>query len=193
MKAELTNGNVTSETWARAHNRCLRARLDDRYLQPIKTIQSNGSFIGEGFAILTLQCSLIEFLAALRLGLNYRTGAQFGEKNEYGQSGKLYAEFLAGQPPFSDCVPNLASAYEFYRDVRCGLVHEAQTKNGWKVWAYTSTNQAIDFGRKIVNRDLLGDAIETYLAQYEAELIASVELQNAFVRKLDYIYRHSTQ
>lgn len=190
-KVKLESGEADAATWKGAHERLLKARLDDRYLKPIKSIRESGSYIGEGFAILTIQCGLIEFLAALRCGWNYRNGAAYGKNNEYGSSRRLYAEFLTNQKPFSDYVPDSERALEFYRDVRCGLTHEAQTKNGWKVRAANATDSAIDFNSKFVNRDLLGNAIDKYLAIYSDELQTSADLQAAFVRKLQHIHEHS--
>ncbi|MGR9410000.1 hypothetical protein ACU8MI_26155 (plasmid) [Rhizobium leguminosarum] len=180
----------TADDWAFAFEVCLKARIQSRYLAPISELQ-NGPYQGEGFTILTIQCALIEFLAALRLGWNYRLGTVWGQNNEYSQTKDLYTNFLVTEAPFSAVVTSRAEALTFYKDVRCALVHEAQTKNQWKVWAGNAGSSAIDFQRLYVNRDLLQRLIDSYVADYGVALTGSVALQEAFMRKFQYIYSHS--
>lgn len=49
-------------SWHRALDDYFVARLSLRYLNPIKVLQENGTFQGEGFSIVAIQCTLIEFL-----------------------------------------------------------------------------------------------------------------------------------
>lgn len=72
----------TGDDWAYAFEVCLKARIQSRYLAPIIELQ-NGPYQGEGFTILTIQCALIEFLAALRRGWNYRLGAVWGQNVDF--------------------------------------------------------------------------------------------------------------
>ncbi|WP_338720750.1 hypothetical protein [Devosia sp. XK-2] len=191
-KAALRATDASVDSWRAAYQLFLETRLADRYLKPIRSIRADGSYSGEGFAILTIQCALLEFLASLRLGFNYSHGASFGVDFKYGDSRKLFVDFLRKCAPFESLGLTKAHAESFYANVRCGLVHEAQTKNGWKVWAYNANKIAIDPINKIVNRDLLADLIDDYLVVYEAELYQSKDLQAAFIRKLDYIQEHSS-
>ncbi|MEH0292485.1 hypothetical protein V6R98_09780 [Agrobacterium sp. CCNWLW71] len=101
-------------------------------------------------------------------------------------------DFLRRNSPFSDFIPTKAKAKIFYRDIRCGLVHEAQTKDGWVVKGGTSRYPLVDFDRKVVNRDAMGDAIDDYLANYRRSLKADPVLQDAFVRKFDNLYHHAS-
>ena len=183
-------GTPTVDDWAAAFEMCLQARIRNRYLDPIRMLQ-NGPYQGEGFTILTIQCALIEFLGALKRGWNYRLGAVWGQNDEYSQTKDLYTDFLLNEAPFSTVVTSTAEALTFYKDVRCALVHEAQTKNKWKVWAGNAGNSAIDFQRQYVNRDRLQDLIDTYVADYGLALMTSPALQQAFVRKFRYIHSHS--
>src|SRR5436309_15778844 len=59
-------------TWRGVFQDFFRTRLDLRYLIPIKILQDNGTFSGEGFSIAAIQCSLIEFLESTVQGINYR-------------------------------------------------------------------------------------------------------------------------
>ncbi|NKL18478.1 hypothetical protein [Rhizobium leguminosarum] len=184
--------DASPEQWEAAIGRCLDTRLKLRYFDPIEAITASRKLKGEGFLILTIQCSILEFLASLRRGWNYRQGAGWGIDFEYGGSKRLYVEFLCQNPPFSDWFPTEERAEDFYKNIRCGLVHEAQTKDGWVVKAGSSQHPLIDFNAKIVNRDEFGRAINIYLADYRHALRGDQNLQDAFKRKFDNIYFHAT-
>ncbi|NKL74801.1 hypothetical protein GFM09_37475 [Rhizobium leguminosarum bv. viciae] len=171
--------------WKKAFEEYFVARLTLRYLNPIKLLQEHGTFQGEGFSIVAIQCTLIEFLAATRAGKGYRLPKR-GEpalgEFEYSKSAEMFIAFLSQIEPFSkDFSPDLAQ--DFYSSVRCGLLHEARTKDGWTIWA--RGEGIIDPDRKVVHRDNMQSAIETYVANYGKELLADAKLQAAFVRKFD--------
>ncbi|MDK4724935.1 hypothetical protein [Rhizobium phaseoli] len=191
IKAALAAGS-SPEQWESAISKCLDTRLSYRYLDPIKGIAGSRKLKGEGFLILTIQCSLLEFLASLRVGWNYSHGADWGDNFEYGDSKRLFLDFLRRNTPFSSFIPTKAKATIFYRDIRCGLVHEAQTKDGWVVKGGTSRYPLVDFDNKIVNRDAMGDAIDDYLANYCQALKTDQGLQEAFVRKFDNLYHNAS-
>lgn len=58
--------------WQIAFDEYFHARLSLRYLDPIRILQENGTFQGEGFSIVAIQCTLIEFLESTIRGLSYR-------------------------------------------------------------------------------------------------------------------------
>lgn len=196
MKAELLSPGT--DGWPGAV-RMLVQRLNTRYLAPINQMHSDMD--GEGFAIMTILCSLIEFLAALRLGLEYEYGwppQQFGHNNKYGQSGRLYKEFLCNVQPFAavfdDPNPQQPKAAGFWSSVRNGLLHEGQTKDGWRIRVAIRKQAAlaVNFtpGSSIVYRDLFLDLTRTYIATYCNEMLTTVQLQAAFIRKFDHLHRH---
>ncbi|UXT50165.1 hypothetical protein FY136_13300 [Agrobacterium tumefaciens] len=153
------------EPWARAFEDFLRQRLHLRYLKPIELLQKPGTWDGEGFSIVSIQCALIEFLAALRKGTNYRflKNGETLDKHEYSKSGALFREFLSTVKPFDAWFTD-AIAGEFYTSVRCALLHEACTKNGWIIWK--SGREPLSGSRKIVYRDALQQAILDYVETY---------------------------
>ncbi|MBY5814501.1 hypothetical protein HFN60_02345 [Rhizobium leguminosarum] len=190
IKATLA-ADASPVQWHMAISKCLDPRLRFRYLDPIKAIADSRKLKGEGFLILTIQCSIIEFLASLRRGWNYRQSAQWGVNFEYGGSKQLFTEFLCQTPPFLGWFPTEDNAEAFYKNIRCGLVHEAQTKDGWVIRSGASY-PLIDFDTKIVNRDAFGDAINEYLDEYRQTLKNDQALQEAFVRKFDNLYHHAS-
>jgi hypothetical protein len=173
----------TEEIWAKTFEEFFRKRLSLRYLEPIKTLQNEGTFQGEGFSIVTIQCALIEFLAATKIGKNYKYKDP-GE-HEYSNSSGLFTEFLTAAAPFKGMFDGLDQAKEFYVNVRCALLHEARTKNGWRIWA--SGQIAIDPVKKIVWRDTLQQSIDAHICAYGKLVLVNKEIQDAFIRKFDYL------
>lgn len=180
------------EPWAQAFADYFETRLKLRYLLPIDTLISEGTLRGEGFSIVALQCTLIEFLAAVKDGKNYRrltkaehkAGVKIGP-NEYDNSREIFTKFLSGDPVFAPAFPTIDEAEEFYVSVRCGLLHEAQTKNGWTIWAGTDQGPIVDAKRKIVFRDKLQKAILGWVQGYGLSLVKDKTLQDGFLRKFD--------
>jgi hypothetical protein len=181
----IAGGNPT--LWREAANDYFFARLDSRYLTPIKILDEHGQQEGEGFSIVAIQCSLIEFLEATVEGKNYR----YKGKNpslgsfEYSNSGDLFVNFLTARSPFAQDFDK-ATATSFYKDVRCGLLHEAQTKNGWRIHA-TQASTVVDGSQKIVYRRVFQTALRKFIDQYMKDLQAEKDRQAAFIRKFHYI------
>jgi len=65
--------------WQKAFNTYFVERLTSRYLKPIELLQTAHTFDGEGFSILAIHCSLIEFLESTLQGLSYRRGPPVAE------------------------------------------------------------------------------------------------------------------
>ncbi|RCK41414.1 hypothetical protein [Thalassospira profundimaris] len=174
----------SEELWLKAYNEFLMKRLTTRYIYPIQLLMKHGEQKGEGYSIVSIQCALIEFLAAFRNGLTYKfvPRGQLLGKFEYSGSKSLYVEFLTTAPLFSDLFDEKL-ATDFYVNIRCALLHEARTKNGWRIRA--SGNKAVCKHGKIVYRDTLQYLLESYLACYKDELLESAEKQQAFIRKFD--------
>lgn len=172
------------EIWASAFEDFFRQRLKLRYLDPIELLGAPGGWQGEGFSVVSIQCALIEFLAATRSGKNYRflrKGDVLGP-HDYSSSSALFQDFLSGVAPFSTAF-DADSAKDFYQSIRCALLHEARTRNGWRIWV--SGPKPIDPARKIVYRDALQAAILTFVDDYGRALLTSPLLQEAFIRKFD--------
>ena len=173
--------------WERAFKDYFQARLFSRYLDPLRVLQKNGAKRGEGFSIVAIQCSLIEFLESTIQGKSYRLlrkGAPRLGQYEYSNSSDMFLTFLLNRTPFNgEFTP--VTARDFYEGVRCGLLHEARTKNGWTVLAKNKTGQIIDKKLKIVYRDNFQSALLAFVRWYEGRLMSDIGLQEAFIRKFD--------
>jgi hypothetical protein len=173
--------------WQEAFNIFFYSRLSLRYLSPIQVLQDNGAFQGEGFSILAIQCSLIEFLESTLQGISYRYRRKNDPpltKYEYSDSGDIFVQFLTERKPFSQSFDK-QSAMNFYINIRCGLLHEARTKGGWTVWAKSPNNSLISQREKIVYRDNFQEALLTFVDWYKNALPGDSALQQAFIRKFD--------
>ena len=125
-KLDLDNEN--SSDWCKAIQ-ILNARIKGRYLDPVdKLIELDKKRAAKdrrfGFTILAIDCLLIETLQAFIDGV----------ENTWNQSKKMFVNFLTGRSSFLKHF-NEKSACRFYKDVRCGILHQAETRSGWLIWS----------------------------------------------------------
>lgn len=173
--------------WKKAFKTYFQARLSYRYFKPITTLLHSGTKAGEGFSIVAVQCSLIEFLESTIQGKSYRhrrKGDPSLSKHEYSLSGDIFESFLVNRPPFNREF-NRQLAHDFYENVRCGVLHEARTKNGWTILAKSKSGHVIEPNRKILYRDSFQSALLDFMEWYKRELPLRRDLQEAFLRKFD--------
>lgn len=180
------NEDSPEKNWDRAYKEFFLKRLDYRYFNPIDILQEHGTYLGEGFSIMTILCSLIEFLESTYQGKIYRyaRNKQRLEKYEYSSSKLMFVSFFLNHDPFKG-VFDEDKAIQFYESIRCGLLHEAGTKNGWRIWAKSGSDIFIDFEEKIIYRDNFKKGIKQHLNNYRKELLTSKKIQNAFIRKFN--------
>jgi len=181
LRAQLVVGGSVSQ-WERAAKEFYFDRLEPRYLEPIRTLQANGGFRGEGFAIVAIQCSLIEFLESTIHGINYvyKNPGPY----EYSQSKQVFESFLANRKPFAGAFsPSLASS--FYVGVRCGMLHEARTKDGWRIHGEDQQGRIVDEASKILFRNGFQRALLDVVSDCIATLPHDESRQAAFLRKYD--------
>lgn len=173
--------------WGTAYQDYFYARLSYRYLKPLTVLQASGPIRGEGFSIVAIQCSLIEFLESTVQGKSYRYSRNGNPPlgpHEYSNSSAIFEFFLVNRDPFNAEFTQ-QHAHDFYVSVRCGVLHEARTKNGWTILAKSKTSQIIDANLKIVYRDDFQAALLQFVDWYKAALPSTVALQEAFLRKFD--------
>ena len=162
-KPNLVNGDAN--VWRSAFNEFFMPRLNLRYLEPINILQKNDTYQGVGFSILTIQCSLIEFLESTARGKNYRVRGEPPNQHEYSSSQGIFVDFLSKRQPFSNFF-DATSAQDFYVNVRCGLLHEAKTKGGWKIKAALPNDAVADVQNRIVSRNNFQKALLSYIEDY---------------------------
>jgi len=110
--------------WPKAAN-IVRDRLEGRFLRfATDCLKSNHS----GFVVLAIDCLLAETIQQFKDGVTHGRG----------RSEEMVTRFLEGarfQPDFDD-----QARRAFYRDIRCGLLHQAEAK---KMWLIRRAQQAL--------------------------------------------------
>jgi hypothetical protein len=91
-------------------------RLSERYILPVKSGAKNG------FAMMACACLLIETLESFWNGWKTSDGAGPGEP--------VFKSYFGRTERFRDFEKYASS---FYRDVRSGILHQGETKGGWRI------------------------------------------------------------
>lgn len=176
----------TVDLWEKAFHDYYKPRINERYLNPVNFIQERKAFLGEGFAVMAILCSLIEFIESTYKGKIYRNLPR-GQRpgiHEYSNSSSMFISFLVSREPFkSEFNRNLAK--KFYKNIRCGILHEASAKDGWRVRAEPDETKIVDGSRKIVYRHNFYKGIVQYIDEYGNELKENQDRQRGFIRKFD--------
>lgn len=111
----------------------IEARFTERYLDPVdnKTAWSERS----GFAIMAISCLLVETLESFSRGW----------PSTDRRSEAAFCSFFDRWDAFKDF---RGSAREFYRHVRCGILHQAETTGGWRI---LRKGDLVNSKRRVVN------------------------------------------
>lgn len=130
-----------------------------------------------GFAILTIDCLLVETLEAFRQGLT----------DTRRKSEQLCTSFLSQRPTFKPFFSG-DLATRFYKEFRCGIVHNAQVFGTGLVWSVGPLLK-VDGKRITVNRTAFHEAVMQEVAGYLNELRdpTKTDLREKFRTKMDFI------
>ncbi len=139
LRVKIKNSYEFSDDWNTAIN-LFSNRLDVKFFNPVEIIIRQKNPKGQGFSAVVVLCSLIEMFAAFRVGkiFNFKWNKR-SPKYEYGGSRELFVKFLCQDKIFEnifwyqDKSTPPFSGEDFYSDVRCGLMHEARSKNNWHI------------------------------------------------------------
>jgi hypothetical protein len=154
--------------------RFLKERYTERFFNPIRCLrEASGNEQGYGFAIMALCCLLIETVECYEEGLPSSAGKELNDltgsvKNKEApdqyklpkpfpirRGGDAFHSFfdkMEHRPYF----PGI-DATEFYANIRCGLLHQAQTKGTWRL---ARTGIFWDASKKNINRDEFAQRME---------------------------------
>lgn len=198
------------ENWGLAFH-FFEERIKTRYLNPIDRILGMDLKTGEGIAVVTLQCSLIEtiesFINGWKFNLNpYGWFKLDGEKeSKIKKNQDIFISFFEKRNPFVSYNPNIDGG-KFYQNVRCGLLHETQTKGNWRIKSDSkkcglSYEENNDKGllEKIIYRENFQKDLETLIENYKKSIIDGIamngipvlELRENFIAKFNYLCSQS--
>jgi hypothetical protein len=116
-------------------------RFSERYIAPIENTPSEKK---HGFSIMAVNCLMIEALESFRSGY----------ADTKGESKKSLVEFKGNEE-------------RFYKDVRCGILHQAETRGGWKI---RRSGVLFDETTLTINATEFLARLKAYLEDYKSEL-----------------------
>lgn len=132
----------------------IHSRFSERYLEPALDSPKR-----HGFAMLAVGCLMVEALESFRNGW----------KNSTGKSESAFCSFFQAHDEFNDLRP---VAHEFYRAVRCGILHQAEATDGWRVHRdpglFAQTG-----GVRSVSAWEFCEALKAVLNRYHDDLVAA--------------------
>jgi len=127
-------------------------RFTERYIQPLKAPPKHG------FCIMAVCCLMIEALESFWKGWSDTNGRS---KEAFLCFFERCKKLNSGLGVFSEV------AEDFYVGVRCGILHQAETTRGWRIWRKGSLYCS---NEKIINAKKFLRELENVLKAYCEEL-----------------------
>lgn len=134
----------------------IQKRFEERYLDPILDSASR-----HGFAMLAVCCLMVEALESFRQG--------WKDTADRGKSEGAFCSFFQAYEEFRDLRP---LAHEFYRAIRCGILHQAETTQKWRIDREPGLLAEMS-GVRWLSAYEFGTRLRTVLGRYRDELYNS--------------------
>ena len=132
----------------------VESRFSERYFAPVGRCSQL-----HGFTLMSLSCLLIETLEAFRDGLPTSDGHGQRLFRSFFERQRRYGAPL-GAFPAADSRPNW-----FYKDIRCGLLHEGEARGGWRI-RKGSRRELLDVPNRTINAERFFAAVRADLLHY---------------------------
>ena len=181
---QLNLENNQSNDWDRAVD-IFKKRITSRYLEPVDLLikkDNDRSPIDRryGFAIVAIDCLLIETLQSFREGLT----------DTKGKSKDMFINFLTQRESFRDDFKK-DDAERFYYDIRCGVLHQAEIMRDSLLWSVGSVKGKDFNGTPYFNRTKIHELIRKEVDLYCEELRnnSKFNIRKNFRTKMDFIAR----
>lgn len=169
--------NSDESSWKAAID-IFKDRIQGRYLNQIDLLSCDIN--ANGFAIMAINCLLIETLYQFENGL---------EKTEERKNKEKYTDFLKKMDSVS--FDSDTKAESFYFNIRCGILHSAQTKRGARLSDEEGFVVKTENGVLIVSVKGVTDLLKKYFNKYTKKLLDAneTELRKNFIEKMKYVCR----
>ncbi|SMY34508.1 hypothetical protein [Photobacterium andalusiense] len=178
MSVELSS-SFSSEDWQQLKDSqdkaqiitVLRHRYSERYFEPFKNNESK-----HGFSMMAVSCLVIESLISLKRGW----------KKTHGSGSVIFEEFFSTSHHLTDFI---GLGADFYKHIRCGILHQAETTGGWRIRRDLSlpivcVDTKVIHATKFLNQ--LEKEFEKFLTELEEQEFTSSQWRKV-VKKVDYI------
>jgi hypothetical protein len=176
---KLNLNELDSHDWEKAI-KIFEKRLFERFVEPIDKLiefESDLKPIDKkyGFTILAIDCMILETLQSF-----YE-----GKLDTNGKSEKVFKRFLTQRDNFKKHFNNNTASI-FFKDFRCGILHQLETYQKAKVW---SIGELLYFNDNImiINRNEFHECIKKEIDIYIGKLKNEDELKENFKNKMDFI------
>lgn len=149
-----------------ALSRFIVERFNERYFWLIEDSSNK-----HGFTVLAVACLIVETLESFYQGL----------PNTKHTSAKMFRDFFARDTKLK------AFAGEkdwFYKDIRCGILHQGETRGGWRV---LRKGPILDLKNKTINATAFLKALRTAVQNYSVQLRTDDALWKNFRKKMNAI------
>lgn len=138
-------------------------RFEERYFQPVEESKNK-----HGFTILAVCCLVIETLESF-----YQ-----GRADTKGESADMFRDFF-----------NRGTSLRvfggdnnwFYRDIRCGILHQGEIRGGWRVW---QRGPLLDTKAKTINAARFIFELRKAVMAYSTQFVSNEECWNQFKKKM---------
>lgn len=152
----------------------LKDRIEGRYFNQIDLLSHDIN--ANGFTIMALNCLLIEALYQFKEG-----------KKQTGNNKVEYSTFLTQAFPGEFNTKHLAQ--RFYSDIRCGILHSAQTYNESRLSDREDFVVKSENGILLVSVKRISALLRTYFDSYVDKLLdhKNLELRKMFIEKMHYV------
>jgi hypothetical protein len=161
-----------------------KERTEERFLRPIERIETCSY---AGFAVLALDCLLIEMLQQFREGVN---------RTPSGKSKDYFITFLTNTS-FGEYFDS-RRAELFYRQIRCGILHQAELRGSSQIVnndddpmvVYSGDDRGLIVNRRPFHECLIKE-FESYLAALADE--SNKDIRAGFLKKMKSICRNACE
>lgn len=127
-------------------------RFTERYITPLQCNASRK----HGFCTMAISCLMIEALESFRQG--------WPDTIERGKGQKAFRFFFQRcSEQNSELVIFFEHACNFYKGVRCGILHQAETTNGWRI---RRSGSIFDPDTKTINATKFHNELKKCLQRY---------------------------
>ncbi|WP_288255148.1 hypothetical protein [uncultured Hydrogenophaga sp.] len=142
-------------------------RFNERYFDPIVIAPQR-----HGFALMAVACLVIETLECF-----YE-----GRRDSKGDSRKVFSAFFVrrtGLEVFGEGAKDW-----FYKQVRCGILHQAEVLGGWRI---LRSGPLLDATERTINAKKFVDTLQKAVTEYALKLQDDEDLWRNLLKKMDAV------